>query len=290
MIRKYLIADMIIEVDFEGDAVFEDRLASYISTKDNLPDVKVIVKRTSNPIFVKKENIVKLSDITYFYSSDSEDVLFYHDPAISKVIAKISFSKDCRQADITLYELKAQHGVEDNMLMFNVMSTLMSYASQMHSSFVFHSSSICHNGEGIAFSAKSGTGKSTHTKLWIDNFPGTFILNDDTPLITQGKDNEFYLSGTPWAGTTGINRNVTVPLKALVFLERDKENSITRISPPEAMPLFFSGIKTPLTDRMLSNCLDTLNKLFISVPIYKLRCNMNPEAAIVAHKAIFGDK
>jgi len=126
--------------------------------------------------------------------------------------------------------------------------------------------------------------------LWLKNIPNTFILNDDTPIIFLGKDNKFYISGTPWAGTTGINKNVTVPLKALVFLERGEENEISPMSPQEAMQPFFEGIRTPLTDEMFTKCLDTLNKLFVSVPIYRLKCNINNEAAIIAHKGIFGAK
>ena len=103
-----------------------------------------------------------------------------------------------------------------------------------------------------------------------------------------GKDNKFYISGTPWAGTTGINKNATVPLKAIVCLEMGEENEISLMSPQEAMQPFFDGIRSPITDRMFSNCLDNLNKLFLSVPIYRLKCNMNPEAAIVAHDGIFG--
>lgn len=288
MVRKYLIAGFNFAVDFKNDEVFEERLSEYITSSENEADIKISVTKTDSDINVRSENIVKLSDIAYFYSADDKDTVFYYDLAISKTVAKIEFSKSYSEVNICLYDLMKNYGAEDAMLMFNVVNSAVCYCVQMKNGFVFHSSSICSNGEGIAFSAQSGTGKSTHTKLWLENIPETFILNDDTPIIFLGKDNKFYISGTPWAGTTGINKNATVPLKTIVFLERGEENEISPMLPMEAMQPFFEGIRTPITDRMFSNCLDNLNKLFLSVPIYKLKCNMNPGAAIVAHNGIFG--
>ncbi len=288
MIRKYFIAGLNICIDFDNDIVFEERLSDYIVDNNNESDVYISVIKTKSDIKVQNENIIKLSEISFFYSTGDKDVVFYYDTSISKAVAKIEFSKSYDKIDVYLYDLKKNYGAEDSMLMFNVLNAVICYLIQMKNGFVFHSSSICSGGEGVAFSAKSGTGKSTHTRLWLENIPGTFILNDDTPIIFLGSDNRFYISGTPWAGTTGINKNATVPLKAIVFLERGEENEIFPMSPQEAMQPFFEGIRTPITDEMFSNCLDTLNKLFVSVPIYKLKCNMNPEAAIVARDGIFG--
>jgi len=139
----------------------------------------------------------------------------------------------------------------------------------------------------VAFSAKSGTGKSTHTSLWLSCFDGSFILNDDTPIIYKSNDGIFYISGTPWAGTTGINRNVSVPLRALVSLGRGIDNSMELIPPAESMNFLFEGIKAPLTGVMLSNVIDTFNSLLMNVPVYKLRCNMEPSAAILSQKTIY---
>ena len=288
MIRKYLIADYIFEIDFDADKVFEERLSKYIFDTEKKSDIKININKTSEDIAVRQENLVKLSDIAYFYEDKQSDTYFYYDPNVLKTVGKIVFSKDYSNININLCDLNESLGIEDDMLMFNVVGTAISYSVQMHDGFVFHSSSVCYNGGGVAFSAKSGTGKSTHTSLWFDNFRGSYILNDDTPIISLGKDGIFYISGTPWAGTTGINKNATVPLKAIVFLERGKENEITPLTPVEAMKPFFEGIRTPLTDNMFSKVLDTLNKLFINVSVYKLKCNMDPEAAIVARDAIFG--
>lgn len=288
MIRKYLIANLVLEIDFEYDKVFEERLSEYIINDGKEADIRINISKTFSDIPVRSENLIKLSDIAYFYEDKNSDAYFYYDPGISKAVAEIVFSKDYKNVDVSLYELGDVYGVKDDMLMFNVINTVMSYTIQMHGGFVFHSSSVCYKDGGVAFSAKSGTGKSTHTSLWLNNFEGTYILNDDTPIISLGKDGIFYISGTPWAGTTGINQNATVPLKAIVFLERGLKNEIIPLSPIEAMNPFFEGIRTPLTDKMFSSVLDTINKLFLQVPVYKLKCNMDPEAAMLSCNTIFG--
>lgn len=288
MIRKYFIAGYNICIDYDADAVLEEKLSEYVNDFESEADISINIYKTFSEIEIRENNLIKLSDIAYFYSTPKNDIVFYFDPAISKTIAKIEFEKDYKNVDIYVYELKSCHGVEDKKLVFNLLNIAINYAVQMNSGFVFHSSSVCCNGVGVAFSAKSGTGKSTHTKLWLENFEGSFILNDDTPIISLNKEGTFNISGTPWAGTTGINKNITVPLKAVVFLERDSKNSITQLSVQEAIKRFFEGIKTPLTDAMLSNALGTLNKLLISVPVYLLKCNMEPEAAIISYNGIFG--
>ncbi len=287
MTKKYLIANLYMEITFDSDEVLEKRLSEY-ETESESCDIRINVSRTSDDIEVKDNNLIKLSEITYLYKTESADIIYYHDPKLSKVFAVLEFSKDYTDVEIKLYTLKKNHNIEDNMLLFNIMGNVMSYVSQMHKGFVFHSSSVCYDGCGVAFSAQSGTGKSTHTALWLKEYPGSFILNDDTPVIRQGKDGEFYIFGTPWAGTTGINQNFAVPLKAIVFLERDKDNSISLLKTSEAIKPFFEAIRTPITDDMFSNCLETLNELFKKVRVCLLKCNMDSSAAYTSKEFIFG--
>ena len=46
----------------------------------------------------------------------------------------------------------------------------------------FHSSVIRYRGRGVLFLGESGTGKSTHTRLWREHIPGAELLNDDSRL------------------------------------------------------------------------------------------------------------
>ena len=85
---------------------------------------------------------------------------------------------------------------------------------------MLHSSAVVLDGEAYLFSAPSGTGKSTHTSLWLQHFGDrAFILNDDKPAI-RVTDNGIFVYGTPFSGKNDISENTGVPLKAVAVLSR----------------------------------------------------------------------
>lgn len=288
MIRKFLIANLIFEINFESDTVMEERLNPYSCDEDKKTDIVINIKYSSGDIDVRRENVTKLTDVIYYYSEDDKDVIFYYDSNISKVYAKVSFSKDYRHNEIIIYDLYPEYGVESGCLMYNICGRAFSSIISMNGGIEFHSSSVAYDGGGVAFSAVSGTGKSTHTKLWLDNFDGAYLINDDTPIISKDKSGEFVISGTPWAGSTGINTPVTLPLKAIVFIERALSNSIERVTPEQAIAPMFGAFRVIFSDAMLASIITTLNELLVKVPAYRLRCNMDNEAAFVARDAIWG--
>ena len=112
-------------------------------------------------------------------------------------------------------------------------------------SYLFHSALIEYEGRGYAFSAKSGTGKSTHIALWQKAFGDEVrIINGDKPILRY-IDGEFVGYGTPWCGKEGFGANASVPLKAICFLERGEINSVERISAQDAVARIFHQILTP---------------------------------------------
>ena len=156
---------------------------------------------------------------------------------------------------------------------------------------VFHAALISFNGEGIAFAAPSGTGKTTHIKLWKKLYgDGVEIINGDKPLFTL-RDGRFYASGMPWCGKESWNINKTVELKAICFLERAQENSISRIDDSgEIMRRLFKQLVMPENKpELLSKYLSFANTLIKTVPFYILHCNMSDNAALTAHNELFGE-
>lgn len=158
----------------------------------------------------------------------------------------------------------------------------------LHSGFVLHSSAIIFEKKGILFSADPGIGKSTHTRLWQKHFgaENVPIINDDKPAIRR-LDNNFYVYGTPFSGNSEENRNMKVPLHAIVFLERAEKNSIRRISPVEALPLLMRQTLRPgSSQEHMTALLALLDQMLSKIPVYVLRCNMNEEAAVVAAEGV----
>ena len=133
--------------------------------------------------------------------------------AYREYVLRTRFSADWRRADAEV--LAAMTG---EFVMKNITDIILRIAMIPRGCITVHSSSLAYNGRGLMFSAPSGTGKSTHTGLWQKYRPGTIIVNDDMPMINT--NGEIALCGTPFAGTTGINTNINVPLAAVVFLRR----------------------------------------------------------------------
>ena len=152
---------------------------------------------------------------------------------------------------------------------------------------MLHGSALSIDGEGIIFTAKSGTGKSTHTSLWRKIFGSRVqMINDDKPLI---RIDEMKVYGTPWNGKHHLSKNTSVPLKAIVKLERGKENNVEPIGVKESLELLMKRTHVPSASSYRALVMNLYVKLVGSIPFYKLQCNMDPDAAQVAYNTIISN-
>ena len=153
---------------------------------------------------------------------------------------------------------------------------------------LFHGSVVAVDGVGYLFTAKSGTGKSTHTRLWREVLGSRAVMiNDDKPFLrlTEGG---VLACGSPWNGKHGLGSNLCVPLKAVCILERGEENRICSIGAREALPMLIQQSNRPLDRKWMPKYLDMLDKLAGGVEFYRLACNMEPGAALVSYRAMSG--
>ena len=154
---------------------------------------------------------------------------------------------------------------------------------------LFHGSSFAFDGRGIILTAKSGTGKSTHARIWRENFPGQIIMvNDDKPWLKLENDGRIWIYGTPWCGKHHLGTNIGVPAEAICFLSRAENNSCEEVNPDRRLKeLMEQSMKFSEPAKMVS-VLEVVSKITGTVKFYDLRCNMEPEAAITAKRAIIG--
>lgn len=172
------------------------------------------------------------------------------------------------------------------------MSTCYSFYREliMHEGFMFHSSAVVVDGKAYLFSANSGTGKSTHTGLWLKQFGDrAYILNDDKPALRR-VDGIWYAFGTPWSGKNDISVNTGVPVAGIAMLERGERNEITPYSGKDAIFDIFVQTNRPKAAEYRIKLLELLDSLLQDIPVWKLKCNMDPEAAIVSYEAMSGRK
>ena len=151
---------------------------------------------------------------------------------------------------------------------------------------MLHSSCVEYEGKAYLFSARSGTGKSTHTHLWLKYLPGARIINDDKPAI-RCIDGVYYAYGTPWSGKTDESVNIGVPIAGIAFLSRG-ENSIKRIPGIKALKPFMDQTIRPRDKALMGNVLDILNGILTEIPIYEMSCDMSEEAVLTAYNGMKG--
>lgn len=152
--------------------------------------------------------------------------------------------------------------------------------------FLFHGSVIAVDGEAYLITAKSGTGKSTHTALWRELFGARAVMvNDDKPLL-ELSDDGVIVYGTPWNGKHNLGNNMSAPLKAICILERGETNTIERLSAAEAFPMILQQSNRSIDADKMIKTLEWLEETLRRVPTYRLKCNMDIEAAKVAYEGM----
>lgn len=157
--------------------------------------------------------------------------------------------------------------------------------------FRLHASTIVYDGKAYLFSAESGTGKSTHTNLWLKMLGNkAYILNDDKPALRLMDDGVWYAFGTPWSGKHDISVNKGVPVGGICMLERAEKNEITPYKGKDAIFDLFVQTNRPKAAVYRMKLLELLDNLFEQIPVWKLKCNMEPKAARVAFEAMVEEK
>ena len=157
-----------------------------------------------------------------------------------------------------------------------------------YDTFMLHGSAVSVDGEGYLFTAKSGTGKSTHTKLWRELLGDrAVIVNDDKPFI-RITDDEARIYGTPYSGKEGLNTNVSAPLKAVCIIERSESNRIEPIDFSDAFPILIQQTYHPSKREIFNRTFDLLDRLNGFVKFYRLSCNRELEAAEISYNAMKG--
>ena len=151
---------------------------------------------------------------------------------------------------------------------------------------VFHGSVVAVDGQGYLFTAKSGTGKSTHTRFWRETFGERAVMvNDDKPFLRIGQE-QILVCGSPWSGKHGLDTNITVPLKAICILQRGPENRIARIEARDALMMLLQQSNRPLDRTRLPVYMDLIDGLANRTALWRMECNLDPQAARVAFDAM----
>lgn len=156
-----------------------------------------------------------------------------------------------------------------------------------HNRILMHGASISYNEHAYLFTAPSGTGKSTHIRLWKKYLGNDVkIVNGDKPFISL--ENEPTIYGSPWAGKENWHRNCKMPLKGICFVQRGTTNSIRRIEASDCLPLLFKQVYLPADTLAAGLTLELVDTLIKKVPLYVLTCDMSEDAVKCSFETLTG--
>ncbi len=168
----------------------------------------------------------------------------------------------------------------------NALMMTYAFASADQYTMLMHASVIRHQGKGYLMTAPSGTGKSTHTRLWYDNIPGCDLMNDDNPVV-RIVDGQAIVYGSPWSGKTRCYRNIQAPVGGIVRIQQRPENSIRTLSPLEAFSNLLPAISNMKWDkRVYKGICDGIAELIRLCRMYELGCLPDAAAAHLCHDTI----
>ena len=163
---------------------------------------------------------------------------------------------------------------------------LCDYALINADAIVFHSSAIMVDNEAYLFTAQSGTGKSTHARLWREMLGDKAVMiNDDKPIIRY-VDGDFYVYGTPWNGKHRLDTNARAKIKAICKIYQDKENSIKRLTNKEMLHTILNQTLIPTEVEKIDKLFALIDKMLRSVDLYTLGCNISREAAELSYSVM----
>lgn len=163
-------------------------------------------------------------------------------------------------------------------------------ATVQHMAAAVHSSVIVKDGCAVMFLGESGTGKSTHTRLWRETIAGATLLNDDSPFVSV-ENGRVVVYGSPWSGKTPCYKAESYPLLAIVRLSQAPHNRIRPLKGVQAIGALLPSLPPAFAfdAELEEHTLATLSALLRGAKVYYLECLPNGEAARLSCETVFGD-
>lgn len=191
-----------------------------------------------------------------------------------------------RSAHTDQLEGRAVRRFPDDYLETLAMQRKLAEALFGYDTLLFHGSVVAVDGQAYLFTAKSGTGKSTHTRLWREMLGDCAVMiNDDKPFLRM-ENGRVTAYGSPWNGKHRLGANISAPLRAVCILERGEVNEIHPIVPAEALPMLMQQSHRPSDRSNFQKYMELIGALADGTKFYRLACNMDPSAAKVAFEGM----
>lgn len=247
---KQLFSLTVHEPQAELPSLSSDCQTVYTDTsEDDMPRLEIY---RNNDVLVLREAINKTAPVSLY----------------------MTMSEDFSQSHLYVLENSNKRFAVDNATML-----LFAFASAKYATLEMHASVTVRGNYGYLFLGKSGTGKSTHSRQWLETFPDAWLLNDDNPVVRL-KEDGVYVYGSPWSGKTPCYKNEVRRVGAFVKLQQAPYNKMHTLRLPEAYAYILSsssGLK--IIPEIMDMLFDTISRLIQTVQVYGMECLPDHDAA-----------
>lgn len=295
MTKAYKVAGHVFHLELPDTTTIWSRLDQYDSfevdpVEDPLFCLSLVRELPEVPLEVAYDAPVEPGEtVIRLYRSGSSTWQFEMAPCDTRpIVGKMRTGSDFKHGELCIVSRSMSDAV------FSINNSLMllyAFCTADKGTLEMHASVIRYSGKGYLFLAKSGTGKSTHSQLWIDNIHGSSLLNDDNPIVRIWPDGRIIVYGSPWSGKTPCYKNTECPVGAFVQIRRCKENKIARLPLLESYAMMYSSCSGYKADSQMADGLHaSLEACVTGVPCYVLDCLPDADAAKVCAAEVLNPK
>ena len=289
--RIYRVADLPFKVSCSGEDFLPDHLVNmkpFVSAllpgEEALFSIDILSKALGKPsgeLLYKTDDGPLFPEISLYRNADAS-ISSRTSPLPGRPEAmELTMSPDFKKASLILT------GHDDAFAFNNALMLLFTFASAKMGALEMHSSVVVNEGKGYLFLGKSGTGKSTHSGLWLKHIPGTWLLNDDNPVLRLMPGGDVRVFGSPWSGKTPCYKALSVPAGAVVRLSQAPYNKIERLTGVKAYASLMASASSfrPFSE-LANHWHNTLEAMTGIVPCYHLECLPDEAAARLCYNTV----
>lgn len=291
MKRNYKVAGHTFGISMSDDCPLWSMMDNYEPFAEDNPTSEIFTITTTK--FLPEAELVPILTQDNVEADDEETCLNLYDTGKGYRISMAPNKKSdiCGWIDISndlsegLLQILPGNVFGAKFALNNAVMLLFAFSTSTMGTLEMHSSTVVNNGKAYMFLGKSGTGKSTHSRLWLENVPGSWLLNDDNPVIRVHEDGTAVVYGTPWSGKTPCYKNQSAPIAAIVMLKQAPFNRIARLGLPEAYAAIYSSASGFHANRTMADGLfETMSAVVTSVPFSGLECLPDADAALLCKR------
>ena len=294
--KTYKVAEHYFTISMNEDSFLWDRMIQsygpFEATPENIPECafslrlcEEVVAIDPKLVYSNRETVEEGFVLIDVYKTADGHYLELTHPGSSELNCKLLFDNDCRKAQAALYGKTHEQ--------WSIMNTAVDFCFLLSTAcldtVLTHASSIIYKGKAYLFLGKSGTGKSTHSRMWLSALENVVLMNDDHPVVRLAEDGTPIAYGSPWSGKTHCYKNICAPVGGVIRISRAPHNKARRLSPVES----YASLMTSCSGMTwYSNMADgrdrTIQGVISRVPCWVMECLPDEDAARVCSETVTG--